>query len=215
VKRETMFCAVALLLLAAAGALALVPAPVTDYPLAEPATILPASLGGWHASNSSDAEILGADLNPPERFVRAYERGGDVVWVSLDYYPSQTENHRPAARGVLFPGRGWSTLEEQRLSLPIDGTSSHSIPANLVLMQTPSRRLAILYWYQLQSRSISSDHSYRAVLLYNRLFRRRTDGALVRIASIVPEGTDPRATVARQSEFVQAFYPELLRHLPR
>lgn len=213
--RETAFCAVALALLTAAGALALVPAPVRDVPLAEPLDSLPTSLGGWRASNTGEPRILAADLNVPERFRRAYERADDTVWVSIDYYPSQTENRRPAGRELLFPGRGWANLSEQQLSLPAGGALPHSIPANLVLMEAASGRLAILYWYQLQARSIGSDHWYRAVLLYNRLFRHRTDGALVRIASAVPPGADPGVIVARQTDFIRLFYPELLRHLPR
>lgn len=59
------------------------------------------------------------------------------------------------------------------------------------------------------------DHWYRLLLFYNRVVRRRAEGALVRIASPIPEGVTPAAVLATQTAFLEAFYPDLLRSFAR
>jgi hypothetical protein len=72
----------------------------------------------------------------------------------------------------------------------------------------------VLYWYQAASRSVASDHVYRAWLVYNRLVHHRSDGALVRL--IMPVGE--RGDMAPQEallQFAYVFQPALARTLPR
>jgi len=76
-------------------------------------------------------------------------------------------------------------------------------------------KVAVVYWYQIGQTSLASDHWYRAQLLYNGLVHGRTDGALVRLASLVAKDEDTAAVLARHSEFLREFYPLLLRSLPR
>jgi EpsI family protein len=177
--------------------------------------LLPMVVGGWSGSDHVPTEVLPRDPRASEDLVRTYRAGADLVWVSIGYYPDQGEGSRPASRALLFPGRGWDTLEERAVRVPLDGNSGRSIPATLVVQTTADRRFAILYWYQVGRRSIASDHWYRATALYSRVVHGRADGALVRIAAPLSEGADPATAVAVQTRFVQALYPELLRSLVR
>jgi EpsI family protein len=90
-----------------------------------------------------------------------------------------------------------------------------SIDANLLLMRVAGRRVASLYWYEVQGMRVPSDHWYRALLVYSRLVRGRTDGALMRVASPVTDGVDPASVVAKQASFLRDFYPEVTRRLPQ
>lgn len=214
-RRPVAFSVAALALLAMAAAALLVPRGVRDVAPAMPLELMPTRLAGWLGSDQGATDVLPADPGVPVHLARTYDKDGQRLWISVGYYPNQAEGRRPPARDLLFPGRGWSDLSEEVVTLPLDGGSGRSIPANLVLMRSGQRRVAILYWYQLQDHSIASDHWYRATLLYNRLIRGRAEGALVRIATAMPDGAGPQGAVAVQTEFVRAFYPELLRRLPR
>lgn len=213
-RRRALFSAVALALLAIAGGLVLMRPDIREIPLVAPFEGFPTTLKGWSASSEVSHEVLAVDPRVPEQLFKTYRNGTKTVWVSVGYYPNQTEGRRPPARELLFPGRGWSTLTALPVWIPLHEQRSRSIPASLLVMRTADRQMAILYWYQVQTRSIASDHWYRALLLYNRLVHRRAEGALVRIASPVPDGTDPAAVLAGQTEFIQAFYPALLGSLP-
>ncbi len=214
-RRRAFFFAAALVLLSAAGGSLLLPPGDREVPLVAPFESFPAALKGWTGSNHAPPDALPADPRAPEHLLRTYRNGAQTVWVSVGYYPSQPEGRRPPAQELLFPRRGWSTLTERPVRIPLDGRRERSIPANLLVMRTADRRVVTLYWYQIQTRSIASDHWYRAILLYNRLVHRRSDGALVRIAASAPDTVDPAAVVGGLTEFSRVFYPELLKSLPR
>ena len=213
-RRPALFSLVTLALCATAAVVIAAPRAVHDVPPAMPLEFVPLRLAGWVATEPGEASVLPMDRGVPEHLGRAYDKDGQRVWVSVDYYPNQAEGRRPPARSLLFPSQGWSDLSEQEVSVPLPG-GAERLPATLILMRSRDRRLAILYWYQLQGRGIASDHWYRATLLYNRLVRGRADGALIRIATAMPETTGAAEALAVHEDFIRVFHPELLRRLPR
>ena len=79
--------------------------------------------------------------------------------------------------------------------------------------QWETRRLLAATQIEPGDRTFSSTLRYRAALLVNSLLRRRSDGALIRVATVTRGGTpDPFSDL---SWFVKDVYPELLRSLPR
>lgn len=213
--RQALFSLVALVLITAGGLGLLVPIRVEDVAPGAPLDLVPTALHGWTASNHVPQEILPADTRAPHPLVRTYRNGADTVWVAVGYYPSQTEARRPAARDLLFPAHGWAQLSEQAVAVPLDERGGRSLRANLVIMETRGQRVGILYWYEIQGRSIASDHWSRAALIYSRLVHRRTDGALVRVAVPAPPGAPLETILALEARFLRVFYPELVRALPR
>ncbi len=214
-NRQAVFSLVALALIAAGGLGVVVSTRVENVPLAMPLELLPTALHGWTASNHVPREMLPADTRAPHHLLRAYSNGPDSVWVAIGYYPSQAEGQRPPTRDLLFPAQGWTHLSEQVVALRLGERGDRPLRANLVVMDTRDQRVAVLYWYEMQGRSISSDHWYRAALIYNRLVRRRADGALVRVAVPAPPGATVETILATEARFLSVFYPELLRMLPR
>ena len=213
-KRHTLYSLVALALMAVAGVLITVPAGGADVPLRGSFEAVPDVLPGWAFTSQPPGDALPPDTRAPSRLFRGFERDGRPLWVSVEYFPSQDEARRSAARTLIFPGHGWSQIAEQRVRLAVDAAAG-GLDANLVLMEGRGVKVAVVYWYQIGQTPLASDHWYRAQLLYNGLVRGRTDGALVRIASLVAKDEDTAAVLARQSEFLREFYPLLLRSLPR
>jgi EpsI family protein len=190
-----------LVLLAGRTVVAVTPPAFGAFPSARP---------GWIESDRSGSPLLPPDPRAERHLIRTYQDGkGEPVWVAVDYYSSQAQDRRPAARELVFPARGWTDLSEQAVNVPVD-TSGHSLPANLVTMRVGSQRVAIVYWYQLRERSVASDHGYRALLAWNRIVHGRRDGALVRLAFPLTGENTPDACVARAAEFLRAFYADLL-----
>jgi EpsI family protein len=213
-SRDAVMWNVAVVLLLGTGLLLAVSRDPDEVALAAPLETIPSELPGWKGSNDVPVDVLPIDGNAPVRFLRTYQNGTQTVWVSVDYYGSQREGHRPPALALLYPGRGWSELTARVVRVPLPDRRD-SIDANLLLMRVAGRRVAILYWYEVQGMRVTSDHWYRALLVYSRLVRGRTDGALMRVASPVTEGVDPASVVAKQASFLRDFYPEVTRRLPR
>jgi EpsI family protein len=210
-SRLSTFALVAILLLAAAGALASVPyEPGKAH--APALSSIPMTLQAWTGTDGIPSGALTADPGAAGHLARTYQKGSAVVWVALDYYVDQTESNRPVVLQLLYPGRGWSTLSERSLAIPLRDGRPKMLPANFVSMRTEHQRLATLYWYQIGAHATASDHWYRASLLYHRLVSRRADGALVRVTAPVPD-RDGESVVDDLTQFVQAFQPALVRAL--
>jgi EpsI family protein len=114
----------------------------------------------------------------------------------------------------VLAGRGSIELTSRSVDIPLD-TPARTLPARRLSIRTPDCRVAMLYWYQLGGRAVASDHGYRLLLLYNRVVHGRSDGALVRVASLIPEAADAADIANAQAQFVRAFYADLLSTLPR
>jgi EpsI family protein len=214
-RREVLFSLVALALLAATGVVVAVPLGLAEVPLRAPLETIPEVLPGWSPTDGVPADVLPPDNRAPNRLVRGYASPAGPVWVMVEYFPSQDEARRAAAREFVFPGVGWSQIAEREVAIPVPAAAGRGLEANLVEVEAGGRRYVIGYWYQIGPSAVASDHWYRARLLYNRLVRGRSDGALVRIASPLRSGEDSGAALARQTEFLRVFYPALLRSLPR
>jgi len=215
VTRRIAFSLIALALIGATAFAVGRPAGATGTPLREPLEFVPTAIQGWRPGEAPPSDALPEDTQAMHRLARTYQSGALPIWVSVGYYPFQDTMKRPPARQLLFPRKGWTHLSERTVALPIavDDRSSQ-LPANLVEMTTGGHRLTILYWYQIGQRAVGSDHWYRAAVAYNRIVRGRADGALIRVASPVPDGMSVDAVVEQQTRFLRVFLPEVLRRLP-
>lgn len=213
VRRRTSFFLLAIGLIGATAAVSNLPRETDQPPGNATLKPIPTVLPGWSTSDRAPTGVMRSDPSAETEIVRAYQNGTQTLWLSIGYYAHQDQGRHPAARKVLFPGGGWN-LNEKSTRIALDGRTGRTIPATLVVMESGDRSLAVLYWYQIGRHSVGSDHWYRARLLLNRLIRGRSDAVLVRIASPVPNARDVAPVVAKQMEFVQVFYPELLRSLP-
>ena len=203
---------VALALLGTAGALLALPRPAEVPVPVPPLQALPLTLGPWSATAEPPPSAIPVDAAAPEHLFRTYSDGARPLWVSVLYYARQGEGNRAPTQSLLFPGHDW-TEKSVRLE-PLDVGSGPRLPANLLTTRLAGRRYAVMYWYQVGTRTTASDHVYRALILYNRLLHQRTDGALVRVITRIDEGAEV-AIVERLSDFVRRFYPELIRTIPQ
>lgn len=212
-RRGLRFSLIALALLVATGIAVAMPVSVVQTPLRASFEAVPAP-PGWRITEEAPEGIVRPDWRAPVRLARGYAKGPETEWVLVEYFPLQDEARRANAREFVFPPQGWTQMTEREVALPI-GAGGAAVPANLVLIEINKQRYAVLYWYEVGGIATLSDHGYRARLLYNRLVRGRSDGALIRIASPLEAGEDDRAALARQTNFLRVFYPALLGSLPR
>jgi len=202
---------VALAIVAAAAALAFLPVATPPVMPARSLEALPRTLGQWREVATPPGQSMPTDPGVTHDMSRTYERGGDSVWLSVGYYASLTPGRHPEAQRMVMPGKGYAELSVRTVQVPLD--AAETLPANLVVMRASDRTLSTLYWYHLGGRGVASDHGYRALLLWNRLWRHRSNVAVVRVVSPIGRA-DAEAVLAAQADFIRALYPELRRSLP-
>ena len=85
---------------------------------------------------------------------------------------------------------------------------------NRALIQRDSQKQIVLCWVKQRDQIVSSEYLVKFFLFWDGLLRGRTDGALVRIASLVGPGETEDMVDQRLFRFVSTIEPELNRYVP-
>jgi len=177
-------------------------------PLSTPlAVVFPVSAGPWQAM---PAEIL-PPLPDSEIGRRQYVRdGGDRVTLEIRYYPRGVA-HSPR---LALPGADWerSMIEVVRLQTEAGLVTANRILASPEGGDRKGKPVVIVYWYHERGRIVAKESWAKLYQVWDRLWRRRADGALV---SISTEGLDVRQARERTAEFAGQVLPAITKTLPR
>jgi len=90
----------------------------------------------------------------------------------------------------------------------------HTLHANRAVIQKDSQKQIVLYWFKQRDRILTNEYLVKFYLLWDALLRRRTDGALLRIASLVEPGETEDIIDQRMRQFLLVLEPELKRYVP-
>jgi EpsI family protein len=98
--------------------------------------------------------------------------------------------------------------------LPASSGTVSSLHVNRVLIQKGGQKQVVLYWFKQRDRILSNEYLVKLFLFWDAVSRGRTDGALVRIASLIGPGETEDIVDQRLLRFVSTFEPELVRYVP-
>jgi EpsI family protein len=134
------------------------------------------------------------------------------VEVFLGYKGSQNAGDRLLSP-KLIPGEHWNF--EWVKPARVDFTNGPKIGANWMLARKGKAARLVLYWYQFNERMIAGELDYRIELVKRLVFDRRSDGAVVRLATPVADSEPIEQAQERLTTFAAVFYPELVKVLPQ
>ncbi len=83
---------------------------------------------------------------------------------------------------------------------------------NKVVIQKGLERQLVVYWFQDRGRIIASEYWAKIYLVYDSIFRRRTDGTFVRVVAPIIGSVDE--TLSGEVKFIKMVMPILKEHLP-
>lgn len=158
--------------------------------------------GNTDMQSDSDDHIL-ADFTHPR---------GDGVNLYIAYLNMQRDGHSWHSPRQCIPGGGWKiethTIEP---ATTVDGKRYH---LNRLVIENRGLRQLVYYWYDQRSRKIANEFVMKSLLILDALRLRRTDGAMIRVITIVDpkEGVD--AADARLKAFIAQMEPKLPAFVP-
>ena len=166
---------------------------VPPVPLHKPLASFPVALEGWRGERS--------DMDP-----QIWERVGGQYYVIIDYhkdnrtpvnfYVAYYEYQRKAGDFVhsprlCLPGAGWYIEKNHVRHLSKDANKKTAGPVlkfnELVTSKSGTRQL-VYFWYQGRGRNFTSEFAAKFYMVWDGLWRRRTDGALVRLIMPLSQG---------------------------
>jgi len=196
------FLLAALVMVLFVGYFAQVVGKIPPIPLRQSFDNFPLVMGPWQGKRSYiDPEMFAA--TGANAYFNADFSDSTQASISLwiAYYENQKAYGSIHSPFTCLTGSGWSLVESGITEV------GPGLPVRFMLMEQAGQQYLIYYWYLQRGRWLTSEYLNKFFLSYDGLFRRRADGALIRL--ITPAGQNVKAAQARLVSFAQLLVPVL------
>jgi exosortase D (VPLPA-CTERM-specific) len=208
----------AVLMVGAAGAWYVRPAPQISVPVRESFATFPTRMGDWQQAGARQilepnvAKTLGADDYHQVTFVNPLEKNpvNSRVEFFSAWYDDQTKGgtHSPE---ICLPGAGWEIAWLERVDIAPEIGLTEPFNLNRAVIQKGEYRMVAYYWFEQHGRHIAWDFAAKFWLLWDGFTIGRTDGALVRLITPINQGE----TEKQAEERLKTMLVETLDVMPR
>ena len=188
---------------------------VNAVPLRRPLSTVPTTLGPWTSRSITMTDSILQNVGVEDYLFRDYTDGRGVsINAYVGFYEAQREGDQAHSPKHCLPGSGWSQVESSEIEFESPGFNGGKTRANRYVIGKGDERQLVLYWYQGRGRNITNEYASKIYLVVDSIFRKRTDGALVRI--MVPQGgtLSSKGAQATAIIFARQFLPEVAKALP-
>jgi EpsI family protein len=132
------------------------------------------------------------------------------VGLFMAWYEDQSAGgvHSPE---ICLPGSGWEIAWLERTDIASEMGTETPFNINRAIIQHGETRMMVYYWFQQGERRIAWDFAAKFYLMVDGIRTGSTDGALVRLTTLIPEGESD----ADAEERLRSALEDLMPHLPR
>jgi exosortase D (VPLPA-CTERM-specific) len=130
------------------------------------------------------------------------------------YYASQRTGHSVHSPSSCLPGGGWRLQQVGPVEVPGVAINGAPLRVNRAVIQQGDQRELVYYWFMERGRALTSEYLVKWYLAADAVTKQRSDGALVRLITPLPEGADTAPFDAQLARFAAAAVPQLGRYLP-
>jgi len=132
------------------------------------------------------------------------------------YYQSQKKGQSVHSPRTCIPGGGWDITSLTEKTIPYSGPkgTQNTFSVNRAVIQKGEHTQLVYYWFQQRGRLLTNEYLVKWFIFWDAMTKNRTDGALVRLTTLVLSGQTE--TEAEQSllDFTQRFQPYLDGYVP-
>lgn len=206
-----------LFMIGAAGALLAMPERgQTEIPR-DNFALFPRKLGDWTQTGRPEKlgagieRVLGADDYHQVNF--ASPDGTHSVGLFMAWYDDQSKGgvHSPE---ICLPGAGWEIAWLERTDIARKMGVDTPFDINRAIIQKSETRMMVYYWFQQKDRRIAWDFAAKWWLMVDGIRTGRTDGALVRLTTLIDKNETEAEAEARLESMLEAMMEPLPRFIP-
>ncbi len=170
----------------------------------------PLALGGWNGRRDTIEKKYLDELKLNDYIIADYRNdSGEFVNLYLAYYESQRSGAAAHSPKSCIPGGGWRIKSHSVIDLETLGKS-----VNRLLIQKGDYGQLVYYWFDQRGRNITNEYMVKWYLFWDSMTLGRTDGALVRLTTVVQPGEDVEKADKRLTELAQLIKPTLPDYIP-
>jgi len=149
----------------------------------------PLSIDGWTGRKDVLERIYIDKLKLTDYALLTYTKDGSLpVNFYSAYYASQRKGSTTHSPKACLPGGGWRIVSSDTVALDGITISSKPLIVNRFVIEQRGVRQLVYYWFKQRDRIVTNEQMIKYYFLIDSLQKQRSDGALIRLTTIVPEG---------------------------
>lgn len=177
----------------------------------------PLRLGEWEGTETAisreELDVLKLTDYISANYVNPASSG--VVNFYVAYYASQRKGASVHSPRACLPGGGWKITDSRVVAIPGVRPDGQDLQVNQLIISTGQARQLVNYWFMQRGRYLTNEYAVKWYIFWDSLTRRRTDGALVRLITPLPEQGGEAEASARLAEVIRLAEPRLYYHIPQ
>lgn len=175
----------------------------------------PMEFDGWKGTREGlKQRILDALKVDDYILVNYLNKDGTKINFYVAYYATQKKGQSAHSPRTCIPGGGWkiSSIEQ----VPVKGVKVNGVPliVNRTIIQKGEFRQLVYYWFQERGRILTNEYLVKWYILWDALTKNRTDGALVRLVTMVPPGQDIELADRKLTDFAKIVVEKMHDYVP-
>ena len=204
------------LIVAATGAFQVLPERSRITIVRQSFTTFPTQLGTWQqvGPRQSLAPAVEQTLAADDYHQVSLARTGDApIGLFMAWYKNQAIGgvHSPE---ICLPGAGWEIAWLERLDIAPQIGSETPFNINRAIIQKGETRMMVYYWFDQKGRRVAWDLAAKFWLMVDGVRTGRTDGAIVRLTTMIKRGENDASADARLLDALLQVSHPLRRFIP-
>jgi EpsI family protein len=211
-KKANLYFWIIILMLVSTSFYSRILAHTEQVPPAKNLSQFPESIGIWQGKEYSFDAVVLEKLGADDILNRAYRNPqGEITWLYIGYYRSQTRGDQIHSPLHCYPGSGWNPVSSEVVPVSL---KDREIRVNRMIIQNGDEKRMVAYWYQVQNEAVANEYMQRLRLVVNAFRKNRTDGSMIRVSRSL-QAENHEECWREMVGFVQNAYPLILDFLPQ
>lgn len=188
---------------------------VNAYPERSSFMYFPAVIGEWKGHPQTLDLIIQDRLDFDDYIISNYtDKSGNVINLYIAYYEEQRKGASIHSPRACLPGGGWEIKSLADFPISTSSGGAQPLMVNRVIIRKGEAAQLVYYWFKQRERNETGEFAIKWWLFWDALSRNRTDGALIRLTSILQPGEDIESADRKLMEFARLVYPLIPEYVP-
>lgn len=175
----------------------------------------PLNIDEWKGRLSSIEQIYLDALKLDDYIIANYANDvGDQVNFYVAYYASQRAGESAHSPRSCIPGGGWRINNLSKITVSDITVNGKPLQVNRLVIKKGGYKQLVYYWFQQRGRIITNEYLVKFYLFRDALMKNRSDGALVRLTTLVKPGEDVSVAEKKLLTFSRLAVPLLDKYIP-
>lgn len=186
-------------------------------PVRESLQSFPLSLAEWRGVPNEIPPAQLEELQATDYLLNTYVNQLDSQGLTLyvAYYESQSTGVAVHSPRACLPGGGWRVETSGERAIQGMLPSGAGLKVNRTVVSRSGQNMLVYYWFMQRGRIVTNEYLVKWFIFLDSLRLSRTDGALVRLTTLVGEAEELASAEARLQGFLKVAYPRLYYFIPQ